>query len=290
MNFDLPQRPMVLDPILSPQSLALLYGPRGIGKTFVALGIAWAAASGGNFLGWQAPRPRQVVYIDGETAAIEMRERLQLLAGTRETIPDTLTFLLGDLHKQELGLPDLGTVEGQLAIGEQWGAWPDLLVLDNLSSLIAPRHNGDDCWSAIQSFLLYMRRHGTAVLIVHHADKKGQQRGTSRHEDVLDLVLALRPPSGQKPHDAPHDGARFEIHFEKARRLHGDAVKPIEAWLTTDDDGTARWQWRSTPLRDLDRVATLLKDGLNPNQIARQLGISKSRSYRLKDEAMRRAT
>jgi putative DNA primase/helicase len=286
MNFDLPQRPMVLDPILSSQSLALLYGPRGIGKTFMALGIAWAAASGGSFLGWQAPRPRQVVYIDGETAAIEMRERLRLFGGTTETIPDTLTFLLGDLHKQDLGLPDLGSVEGQLAIGEQWGAWPDLLVLDNLSSLIAPQHNGDDCWSAIQSFLLYMRRHGTAVLIVHHADKKGQQRGTSRHEDVLDLVLALRPPNGQ----APHDGAHFEIHFEKARRLHGDIVKPIEAWLTTDDDGAARWQWRSTPPRDLDRVATLLKDGLNPNQIARRLGISKSKSYRLKDEVMGRAT
>jgi hypothetical protein len=48
---NLPVRETILDPILQEKSLALLYGPRGLGKTFVALGIAWAAASGGSFLG-----------------------------------------------------------------------------------------------------------------------------------------------------------------------------------------------------------------------------------------------
>jgi RecA-family ATPase len=47
----LPERITFLDPILSSKSLALLYGPRGLGKTFVALGIAWAAAAGASFLG-----------------------------------------------------------------------------------------------------------------------------------------------------------------------------------------------------------------------------------------------
>ena len=39
---NLPERASILAPILSAKSLALLYGPRGLGKTFVALGIAWA--------------------------------------------------------------------------------------------------------------------------------------------------------------------------------------------------------------------------------------------------------
>ena len=34
---DLPERETILDPILQAQGLALLYGPRGLGKTFVAL-------------------------------------------------------------------------------------------------------------------------------------------------------------------------------------------------------------------------------------------------------------
>jgi hypothetical protein len=36
---------MVLDPIIPEKGLAMLYAPRGIGKTHVALGIVYAAAS-----------------------------------------------------------------------------------------------------------------------------------------------------------------------------------------------------------------------------------------------------
>src|SRR5262249_247157 len=49
----LPERQMILDPILAQKSLMMLYGPRGLGKTHVALGIAWAAASGQSFLKWK---------------------------------------------------------------------------------------------------------------------------------------------------------------------------------------------------------------------------------------------
>ena len=43
MVSDLPERQPLLEPILANNTLALLYGPRGMGKTFVALGIAWAS-------------------------------------------------------------------------------------------------------------------------------------------------------------------------------------------------------------------------------------------------------
>jgi hypothetical protein len=272
---DLPERRPILDPVLSTKSLALLYGPRGVGKTFLALGIAWAAASGGRFLDWQAAQPRRVVYVDGEMAAVDMRQRLRLFGA----MPETLTFLLADLNPWGMGIPDLGRVEGQVALGRHWGAWPDLLVLDNLSSLVGIDRNGADCWAEVQRFLMHLRRHGVAVLVVHHADKKGRQRGTSRREDMLDLVLSLHHPADYQP----RDGARFEIHFEKARGLHGDATNPIEARLETDTLGVARWRWRPAHPGELERVAALLKDGLNPNQVARKLGISKSKAYRLRE-------
>jgi hypothetical protein len=37
---DLPERPALLDPILSSNDPALLYGPRGLAKSFLARGIA----------------------------------------------------------------------------------------------------------------------------------------------------------------------------------------------------------------------------------------------------------
>src|SRR3712207_8616616 len=43
-----------------------------------------------------------------------------------------------------------------------------------------------------------------AVLFIHHQGKGGTQRGTSRKEDVLDTVIALRRPDDY----SPAEGAR----------------------------------------------------------------------------------
>jgi len=72
-----------------------------------------------------------------------------------------------------------------------------------------------------KAWALAMGRAGKSVLFVHHSGKGGGQRGTSRKEDVLDTVIALRRPTDY----APEQGARFEIHFEKARGLFGDDAK-----------------------------------------------------------------
>ena len=274
---DLPARQPILEPLLSTKSLALLYGPRGLGKTFLALGIAWAAASGGRFLNWQAPRPHRVVYVDGEMAAVDMKERLRLLG----SMPATLNFLLADLNPAGLGLPDLGHIEGQAALWAHWGEKPDLLVLDNLSSLVGFDSNDPDCWTELQRFLMALRRTDMAVLVVHHANKKGHQRGTSRREDVLDIVMALRRPNDYEP----KDGARFEIHFEKARGLYGEATDPIEARLVTDELGVARWDWRPAHVGEFERVVGLLRDGLTPHQIAKELGIGRAKTYRWRKRA-----
>jgi putative DNA primase/helicase len=123
-----------------------------------------------------------------------------------------------------------------------------------------------------------MRKVGSAVLVVHHANKKGTQRGTSRREDVLDLVLAMRRPAAY----VPTEGARFELH-EKARGLVGDAVEPIEARMSFDPEGRITWDWAKAEDMELRRVAALLREGLKPYQIARDLGMSKAKAYRLRE-------
>jgi hypothetical protein len=40
--------PFLLEPILSPGSAALICGPSGVGKSFLALGLAQAVAGGGS--------------------------------------------------------------------------------------------------------------------------------------------------------------------------------------------------------------------------------------------------
>ena len=157
---------------------------------------------------------------------------------------------------------------------------PDLLVIDNLASLVGFRTKDPDPWRTVQRFLMILRRLQIAVLIVHHANKQGRQRGTSRREDIVDLVMAIRRPADYRP----SEGARFELHFEKTRQLYGAAIDPIEARLAIGYDGLAQWTWTKAEEHEVDRVAALLRRGLNPNQIAAELGISKSKAYRLREQ------
>ena len=279
---DLPERRAILDPILTSKSLALLYGPRGLGKTFVALAIAWAAASGASFLGWRASRPHRVLYLDGEMAAVDMQKRLRLLGPP----PPSLDFMLADM--QTSAPPDLADSEGQLRLMESWGH-PELVVVDNLSSLVGVKSGTPDAWKGLQRFLMLQRRFGRAMLLVHHANKSGVQRGTNRREDVLDLVMAMRRPADY----APQQGARFEIHFEKARGLHGNAVEPIEARLEmgapgSDASASARWSWQPVEDIELERAASLLDKGLSVTEMARALGVSRASGYRLRTRALQR--
>src|SRR5690349_18172355 len=71
-------RPDIVAPLLAPQSTALVWGPPGVGKSFFALALAWAAASGGSFLGWTSPRPHRVLHVDGGLSAARLGERVAL--------------------------------------------------------------------------------------------------------------------------------------------------------------------------------------------------------------------
>lgn len=53
MALQFPPRENILSPWLPRQGLAMVYAPRGIGKTHFSLGVAYAVASGGLFFGWQ---------------------------------------------------------------------------------------------------------------------------------------------------------------------------------------------------------------------------------------------
>lgn len=60
---NIPPREMILSPILPPQGLVMIYAKTGVGKTFVALMIAYAVAIGDKVFSWQAPKPRKVLFI-----------------------------------------------------------------------------------------------------------------------------------------------------------------------------------------------------------------------------------
>jgi KaiC/GvpD/RAD55 family RecA-like ATPase len=267
LALEFPPREMLLGPWLPRQGLAMIYAARGVGKTHLALAAAYAVATGGGFLSWRAPAPRRVLLIDGEMPGIALQERLKGLAHRAgAALPEADHFRILAADTLEAGLPDLSSEDGQEMLAPAIGD-ADLIVLDNLSTLCrSGKENEAESWASVQHWSLAQRRAGRSVLYIHHAGKGGDQRGTSRREDVLDTVIRLDRPEN---YDASQ-GARFNVVFTKARGLFGDDAAAFEARL--GEDGT----WIRRPVADVraERVIALNAEGFSQREIAREVEIS----------------
>ena len=113
LTVEFPPRKLMLSPWLPDKGLAMLDAPRGVGKTWVALAVAHAVASGGEFLWWRAPRPRRVLYIDGEMPAVALQERYAAVVRASGIDAPRENFRLLAADIQSDGLPDLADPEAQ---------------------------------------------------------------------------------------------------------------------------------------------------------------------------------
>ena len=281
LELHVPPREMLLDPILPERSLAMLYAPRGVGKTLLSLSIGLAVAGGVPLLRWSAPRRKRVLYVDGEMPLSSLQERLRAISmGLGADIPnDGFKILAADQTEQGLSL---GSEDGQKAVEPLLNA-VDLMILDNLSTLCTTgSESASDAWVPMQNWLIRLRRQGIAVLLVHHAGTNGRQRGTSRREDALDTIIALRRPEDY----SPEQGARFEVHFEKLRnRVDGDGAIAFEAKLESfggDGSDGVRWSAHDQRPPTFKRATELFQEGLTVREVATTLHISKSEAGRIR--------
>lgn len=170
------------------------------------------------------------------------------------------------------GVPDLSSIEGQTEIDEMVEkANAKVIFVDNLSTLCRTgRENEGESWIPVQNWLIKHKSQGRSVVVVDHANKEGGVRGSSRKEDVLDNVLCLKRPDD---FDESKDGAKFEVHFTKARSLFGKDIKPIFASLENQDTGA--WSWKF--LASKQELAREYKNqGMSQIDIAKILDVNKS--------------
>lgn len=266
-------RETILDPWLHSQDLCMVFASRGIGKTHFALAVAYAVGTGGAFLRWKAAKPAKVLYLDGELPGVVMQQRLLMHCPATEPAPGFLRVFTPDLPEMDgRGLPDLSTSEGQAEIGTMIEPDTALVIVDNLSAWARTgRENDAESWHPIADWILSLRRQGIAVVLIHHAGKGGQQRGTSKKEDLLDVVIGLSRP---KDYD-PQQGAVFVAEFTKARNLKGEDAESLELALEGDET-QARWTWKTAENSTFDRVVSLANEGLKPSEIATELAVNKS--------------
>jgi len=78
LRLDIPPRETILAPWLPRCGLAMIHAPRGLGKTQVAIGTAWAMASGGGFLRWRCDNKAwRVLFLDGEMPGADLQSRFK---------------------------------------------------------------------------------------------------------------------------------------------------------------------------------------------------------------------
>jgi len=139
------------------------------------------------------------------------------------------------------------------------------------------KENEGDAWVPIQGWALDLRRRGISVLFDHHAGKAGEQRGTSRREDLLDSVVELKHPSDY----SPSEGLRCEIHYKKSRGFYGDDARPFEVKLMAGPSGEAQWTMAAPEVSMADRVREMRRLGMSGHDIAQEMGVGKSTIYRI---------
>lgn len=237
----LPPRAYILAPVLQEKNMAMIYAERGTGKTLFGVGWALAIAAGATFLRWSASSARRVLYLDGELPVETLQKRiLDVARSARLPIAPGFRVVTPDLQPAAGVMPNLGEPAGQARILEVIERVnPEVVFFDNVSTLVrGGEENAAEGWQVVQDFLIGLRTRRISSVLLHHTGKGGDQRGTSKREDALDLSIRLDRPEGW----TPEQGARVTVTYEKARDPHGDAVRPFEAWLKEDGHGGAYWE------------------------------------------------
>jgi putative DNA primase/helicase len=281
VNLVFPIQEMLCGPWLLTRSLVMIHAERGGAKTWLALAVAHAVATGRPLMDWQNERPGKVLYIDGELPGEVVQDRLGKFGGSQSDLSNLHILTPDLLERRNQYMPDLGTPEGREAIDKiiERGQF-DLIVLDSLSTLVRSGVENDAAaWVPLQDWALRHRGRGRTIIFVHHDNRKGKPRGSSKREDVLDAMIGLTPQPGLSQNDLSfHD-----LEFTKHRRFFGTDAAPRRLSLSTAS-GTVEWM-RLAPLpSQYDQVVKLKQQGMKQVQIAKKLGVSAGRITQILSE------
>jgi len=266
-----PREALVLDgdkPVFFRKSLNQVFAERGIGKSMITLGLVHMVLHGEDFLRYSSRGGYRVALIDAELPDSDLQERLKRLVKnacgrlklmTPERLPGNRFPALSHKGNQEVMLKKLAEIR------------PDVVIIDSLSAAFKfdTNEGGADGWISVNDFLIRLRMAGYCVILVHHANKVGTQRGRSDGDDHLDVSIKLAGARGWEP------GQPLEATwtFEKVR--HGGGLQGFTCKLEGD-------QWTVVQDDEEAEVVKMIMAGKSVRSVTAALGISNRRYYAIK--------
>lgn len=285
INIQMPERQSYLYPIICEKQIILLSGYRGVGKSFFGLSLANAITTGKDFGPWKMGNSVPALYLDGEMAIQDVKQRLLLLNPSDER--KSPLHIYNDAYANTLGIPRASL------LNEMWRTEIKrillklkikLFIIDNIASL-APGidENNKKEWDVVNQWLIELRFAGITTLLLHHTGKNGNdQRGTSAREDNVDLSILLKRP----PNYSPENGADFIVSFSKSR-VPFDALKMMQDYrftLAQDEAGNALWAYGTAKAEIKKEVQRMLAEGYSNKEIVETMQISKGYVSQIKNE------
>ena len=256
-----PDREWVFKRLLPKKIVAALIAAGGTGKSFMAIHMAVASASGGMFLDeFISEKPIKVIYISGEDDQNELHRRLRsaiknFSASHQSLVDNNLSFIdfsgSFELFTNKLSFGETSITETPAKlikmIQDKLGNEVGLIIIDPVSRFRGGEENSaPDTTRFVQTIQLLSEQLNSTVLLVHHVNKNARANGTGQNNargssalvDGVRLVMELNALSDKEMKDqfniAP--GTKELLSLSVVKSNYGKKIMPITVEKT--DDGS----------------------------------------------------
>lgn len=299
-----PDPDWLVQDILPESGLTLLYGASGYGKSFVAIDLAMAVATGTDWMGQFPVEQGAVVYIAAEglsgikkrVAAWQCHHEdtpsptglnfcLQAVDlyddDSRDALMEALEERFPTLHEHLEHRVDRDTGDEEVIDHNPFPL--RLIVIDTLARMYQGESENDSAQMGdfIRRVQYFAEDCGAVVLLVHHTGKDGEkERGSGSLRGAMETCIKIR---GKKKHGRL-DSLQFIVDKQKDGEEITLAMSVVNVELPHMDLDSAGRVQKSAVLEltddttDMDPLLVLLKDegGLTNGQWMKKSGLSNS--------------
>lgn len=257
-TMDLPPQLYLIDDFLPLGGAVMVSARPKVGKTFLALQMALAVATGGKFLGYRSKK-RGVLYVDFESDERNMLGRTTEMIDT-ENQPENI-FLMQPENPFEFGRVGNG-FEKQIEtfISSHKSADIGLVVVDTYGHIQGARDSRKNNvynieYEEIAKINRWAKRFGITVILIHHNNKNG--------EDYNNPVSGISGSTGITAGLTAYYVLTKQNYDDKQVKLTvgGKEIREQDIFLQPTSDNNRAWE-RVTPAEIKSRISEVVQSNI----------------------------
>ena len=200
---------------LPKNSIVMVHGSAGCGKTYVLCDFLYCLSLGKNIGGSDIPTKAKILYIDFELSRFETARRHQQLIkqygksdnwfSLNPSFAETDTAYTWSLADKEFVGDLLETIRDFKS---------DIVVIDSArSSMLSTgfKENDAESWSPLNDFMMKVRNMGKSVIYIHHDSKAGNYSGSTASITNIDIELHVKKKGKEKTNEITTDYALYRL-------------------------------------------------------------------------------